>query len=222
MSWIHIWNSAGAGSLAAVWTKDFDKAFESISKTDLLWVKDMSSKRFAEFVMGRYCARIAIRSLGGEHAQLNRLSDGSVEWPAEWIGSISHSQGVAVALVGSRNLVQAIGVDIEPLKPLPREVAQAFTDDRFIGRASKLHGPRLRVGFSAREAAFKALSTIGYRIPILAMKATIWTDGPDDGHFVIEASEWNLTGVEGKWCILDRMFHMASVVIPASSKNIMH
>ncbi|WP_418908738.1 4'-phosphopantetheinyl transferase family protein [Glutamicibacter endophyticus] len=189
---------------------------------DILGIHSMSQKRSEEFLMGRYCARTAISALGGSHAQLNRKSDGAVEWPSAWTGSISHSQGVAIAQVGRRELIRAIGIDIEPVAPLPIEIARAFACDQFIGATSKKLAAGTRVGFSAREAAYKALSALGHQVSILSMQAIVWADAPDFGRFAIDSPEAKVYGLQGQWWVLDEAFLVTSVVIPMASDNQFH
>ncbi|WP_198318393.1 hypothetical protein [Arthrobacter sp. YN] len=168
--------------------------------------------------MGRLCARTSIAALGGSHVELGRLPNGAVDWPAGWTGSISHSRGVAVACVGSSTRVRAIGVDVEPNAPLPRETSRAVAHDCFIGRAAGLQASGSRVGFSARESAFKALSAIGRAMPILSMTVTVAMETTQHGLFTVHLNDDTNVPLQGRWHVVNSMV-MTTVIIGAGEHN---
>jgi enterobactin synthetase component D len=74
----------------------------------------MSPKRRGEFVAGRRCAARALADAGGPLAGcLARGADRLPVWPRGWLGSISHSAGWAVAVVGEAAHYRALGIDIQ-------------------------------------------------------------------------------------------------------------
>lgn len=205
---------SSTGILALSWTQYSTFALESASAADHAATERMLPRRSAEFTIGRLCARTAIRALGGGHEELGRLPNGAVDWPRGWTGSITHSQGVAIACVGRTTLIRGIGVDIEPNVPLPAESALALAQDRFVGTAAGLQDQGSRLGFSAREAAFKALSAIGRSVPILAMTVTVWMDTQRAGRFVVELPGDSDEQLEGRWWVLAGTFVMTAAIIP--------
>ncbi|MBL3585607.1 4'-phosphopantetheinyl transferase superfamily protein [Rhodovulum sulfidophilum] len=117
------------------------------------------ARRAAEFRAGRLAAAAASASLTGMPCLAGRGADGAPLWPVGLAGSISHSGGQALALVGPSARRAGLGVDIEgPLSPrvaaeiapvalTPEERACFGTDPVWVGLI-----------FSAKESLFKALS----------------------------------------------------------------
>ena len=68
------------------------------------------AKRKAEYIAGRHCAMAAMKAAGLEAVPPGYNSDRSPQWPGSVQGSISHSDGVAIAAVSTRHY---IGIDLE-------------------------------------------------------------------------------------------------------------
>lgn len=204
------------GKLALSWTQGLGSGIANATAADRVVMQGMSPRRAAEFSTGRLCARTALAALGGgDHGELRRLPNGAVDWPAGWTGSITHSRDVAVACVGSTTLFRGVGVDVEPDAPMPRESSFAVARDKFIGPAARLLASGSRVGFSARESTFKALSAIGHNVPILTMVVTVWMQTPERGRFAVEIEDATRGMVEGRWLLLTDSMLMTTVIIPA-------
>ena len=92
-------------------------------------------KRQEEFIGGRFCALQALRQAGWGASELYKIgvgTDGAPLWPQGWIGSITHSQGLASAAVGRISEVRGIGIDSESVMS--------------AGSASEVRGRILTVG----------------------------------------------------------------------------
>ncbi|MDB5969253.1 MAG: hypothetical protein JWQ90_1703 [Hydrocarboniphaga sp.] len=111
----------------------------------------------------RELARIAMRELGAGPVGIGRRDDGSPEWPAGWVGSLAHDPQWSVALLASSSRYAALGVDVEPLLPLPEDAARLV-----IGRKERAHLEQLpdsyarwsRALFGAKECVHKALNPL--------------------------------------------------------------
>ncbi|WP_329558138.1 4'-phosphopantetheinyl transferase superfamily protein [Streptomyces uncialis] len=118
-------------------------------------------RRRREFTTGRWCARQALARLGLPQAPLLAGPRGEPLWPEGVVGSISHCAGYRVAAVASSADLLALGVDAEPVGPLPEGVLDAVT---VAGERAALDGCRRmspgvcwdRVLFSAKESVYKA------------------------------------------------------------------
>ncbi len=127
---------------------------------------DISSavpSRQAEFIAGRYCAAKSLMAHGGiNNLVVLREKDRSPKWPANTLGSISHTGKLAVALTGHTNNTKAIGIDIEGIMKVKQ--AEKISDIVFSGQQPF----DLNLGFelqttllfSAKETLFKALYPI--------------------------------------------------------------
>lgn len=113
------------------------------------------SKRLAEFVAGRYCAKQALSELG-ENSVPGYGRNREPTWPRGSWGSISHSNGVALAMVSKQH---SIGLDIECIVD-PKLVAD-ISDMILTTRERTLFKQQLTCElftliFSLKESFYKA------------------------------------------------------------------
>lgn len=119
-------------------------------------------KRKIAYLAGRYCAQQALRGLGVADKQVYRADDGSPVWPEGIIGSITHTDTYAAAVVGRREAVEAMGIDSErilnpdALKAVQSLVVQARERELIQSRTLPDEVSYALV-FSAKESVFKAL-----------------------------------------------------------------
>lgn len=124
--------------------------------TEAAAVRNAVGQRRAEFAAGRAAARAALGALGARPAAIPMGADRAPRWPWGLAGSITHADGLALAVVG--HLPRVFGLDAEPDLPLPPEllplVFPARAEQRLL---AGLPDPlRLaRAGFAAKEAAYK-------------------------------------------------------------------
>ena len=115
----------------------------------------VGSKRYSEFLIGRQAAK---RALGGEYF-IGKAQTGEPIWPDGLIGSISHTEGLAVAAVGSSEKFQAIGIDLENIdRKINIDISKRICSDsekQWLDTKEDL----LKV-FSSKEAIYKALFPI--------------------------------------------------------------
>lgn len=117
----------------------------------------MGERRRADFLAGRLAARRALASLGVAVGPV--LADrGRPRFPPPAIGSIAHSCGVAVALVGRRCAVGGVGVDVELGRISLRAARRICTPEELAWALAPNYDPaRATALFSAKESAYKAL-----------------------------------------------------------------
>ena len=115
------------------------------------------------FSSGRHCARELLKSLGSSPVALPRACDGSIIWPAGYIGSVSHTNEWAVAGVAVQGLSDAIslGMDLETVKPIGEAVlkhisTQRERDELSQSTAQTWHATAL---FGLKESVYKCLRT---------------------------------------------------------------
>jgi 4'-phosphopantetheinyl transferase EntD len=113
--------------------------------------------RRAEFVTGRRLAREALGRLGCLAASLPPDSARMPQWPTGFVGTISHSNQLCIALVGRAHNLLGIGIDVEEIEPMPLGLASMICrpDEADMSSVSgALDSTLLR--FVAKEAFFKA------------------------------------------------------------------
>jgi enterobactin synthetase component D len=119
------------------------------------------TKRQVEFVAGRVCAARAMRRLRGECHPVAIRPDRTPDWPEGLVGSISHTDGLALAGVAEARHWRSLGLDVEQemSMELLAEVGSMVLDE-----AEWRHRPAgwretafATLAFSAKEALYKAL-----------------------------------------------------------------
>ena len=117
--------------------------------------------RQAEFAAGRAAARAALRGLGLVPFAIPMGADRAPVWPSGVVGSITHHGGQCLAVVARRMSFGGLGIDLEPLDPLPGElIPEILTPDEVRWLAEQpadQRGMLARIVFSAKESTYKAL-----------------------------------------------------------------
>jgi enterobactin synthetase component D / holo-[acyl-carrier protein] synthase len=133
---------------------------DSLHKLPLV-LEHASTKRKREFVAGRKAARQALYEAGcRDPGPLGIGPDRLPVWPEKWKGSISHTDGIAVAAVSRNTSCYALGIDIECMirsevvQKIHREVV--YTGELELLRDYDLTA-RMTLIFSAKESLYKAL-----------------------------------------------------------------
>lgn len=139
---------------------DVRVAFETVSDASELFDTEKTAvaraipKRQAEFAAGRRAARAALAQLDQAAVAIPAGADRAPLWPNGLVGSITHDQGFALAVVAHARSVRAVGVDLTQAQDLPGTTRNAILKS---AQEQKLHGLEARAVFSAKECIFKAL-----------------------------------------------------------------
>jgi|SRR5690606_11759205 len=118
-------------------------------------------KRKREFRAGRHAAHALFKRLGIDHPDLLKGAQREPAWPAGWVGSISHTDGLcAVALVDTGH-AQGIGLDVELATPLNPELRELICRPEELAQINALRQqigagwPLEKLVFSAKECIHK-------------------------------------------------------------------
>ena len=127
--------------------------------------KTFSDIRRKTFLLGRAAARSAMADIGVAPVSLPRAPSGAPLWPNGYIGSITHSETIAIAVIARRGRLAGIGVDVEDGdRALPPGVFDRILtpEERngSIGAAGRASASVARRVFCAKEAAFKAYANL--------------------------------------------------------------
>ena len=121
------------------------------------------AKRQSEFLAGRLCARQALQQLTGAPTVPAVGGDRAPCWPSGVVGSISHGDGWAGAVVGRQADWRGLGLDLERLlSPARAQRLQAsILTPAELQRLAQLpveqQAWRVSLTFSLKESLFKAL-----------------------------------------------------------------
>jgi 4'-phosphopantetheinyl transferase EntD len=178
-------------------------------------------KRKKEFRAGRHSAHSALSQLQAPWHPLLRGEKRQPLWPSGFLGSITHCRGSCVAVCAKSEDLAGVGIDVEPLEPLPKGVDRYIhtaKDDETISANSAL--PE-RLIFSAKESIYKCyfplieqfmeFQSVSLEIDSINMTFQ-FTPSPDSsipfpkalkfhGRYLIDSGHL-YTG-----CFLTRMFH---------------
>ncbi|MET7140980.1 4'-phosphopantetheinyl transferase superfamily protein [Xanthomonas sp. PPL139] len=127
-------------------------------------------KRQAEYLAGRRAALAALRAAGSAATDLPIGDDRAPVWPAGFLGSLSHTDGLAVAIALPASAgAHGIGLDVERVVAADqleaiRSVALDASDCAALAGLARARGwpYALTLGFSAKESFYKAAAaTVG-------------------------------------------------------------
>ena len=159
------WPLPQALSGVSLMSTRFDPALldlEDFSRWEIPAQKGVS-KRQAEFLAGRLCAREALRGLTGIAFVPPVGEDRAPQWPRGIVGSITHGGGWAGVVVGSSQQWSGLGLDIERI--LAPERADRLAAEILTPRELEIYFPLnenkraelVTRTFSFKESLFKAL-----------------------------------------------------------------
>jgi enterobactin synthetase component D len=127
--------------------------------------------RRAEYLAGRWCARSALGRAGLHPPAAPAIGpERAPEWPAGYVGAISHSQGEAWAVVAQDTLLRGIGIDLEraleataarELEPVLRAPGEELPEVAGNGGEAWSAAQRLALLFSAKESLYKCVAPLG-------------------------------------------------------------
>jgi 4'-phosphopantetheinyl transferase EntD len=182
-------------------------------------------KRRREFTTARGCARTALASLGVAPAPILAGERGAPQWPAGFVGSITHCAGYRAAAVARVADMVTIGLDAEPDQVLPDGVLGAISlpgeRARLCHLAAAAPGTCWdRLLFSAKESVYKAWFPLTRRW--LGFEDADITVNPADGTFearllvaVPAVNGSPLAGFTGRWLASDGLILTAIATRPS-------
>ncbi|MCZ0964478.1 4'-phosphopantetheinyl transferase superfamily protein [Paracoccus sp. EF6] len=124
--------------------------------------RNWGERRRNSFAAGRLAAAKALTAVGYRgRTILGITSDGLPAWPPGWMGSISHAETVATAVVvpAQSTEVSVLGIDLERIiaPGTAAEIATAIMPEALPGASGLTLAEEITRVFSAKEALYKAL-----------------------------------------------------------------
>ncbi|HUB89270.1 MAG TPA: 4'-phosphopantetheinyl transferase superfamily protein [Dyella sp.] len=152
-------------------------------------------KRQAEFLAGRLAARAALAACGAPDAELAIGSARQPVWPRGYLGSISHTGNLAVAIALPSSQLRGIGIDLEHVvSPATLHALRTTVVDdderKRLTEAALVQGwpVVLTAVFSAKESFFKAsFATVGRLFDFHAVRVLRFDT--DNGDIEVEVVE---------------------------------
>ena len=136
---------------------------EKLYPEELAHVSRAVKKRQNEYAAGRHFARLALASLGYPTIAIRTGSSRQPLWPDGVIGSIGHSDELALAVVSAKGqTLDAVGVDLEGGRA-STELLQFVLTERELRRLD-IRAADAEISatliFSAKESVFKAINPL--------------------------------------------------------------
>lgn len=133
-----------------------------VSPAEEVLVERAVDKRKREFRAGRNAAHSLFSQLGIHHPDLLKATQREPAWPAGWVGSISHTQGICVVVLASTRHAASVGLDVEQATPLNPDLREMICRPEELAQINRLraeHGAAPayeKLIFSAKESVHKA------------------------------------------------------------------
>ena len=175
-----------------------------------------SPGRHAEFVAGRNCLKETIKKISSTEAIIGRTEHGRPVLPDGLIGSISHKYPYVVALVGLKEDILSLGIDIERIDKWNKDTASVFSMSKDFSHFDNLNLPfhiYSSILFSIKESAFKALKAISESDDITLKGISPSITSVNDGiyQFTFSWAAYQCTGrsmlVGKKWVVATAWVH---------------
>ncbi|MFD1261232.1 4'-phosphopantetheinyl transferase family protein [Entomomonas asaccharolytica] len=185
-----------------------DTAFKQHNIEQPAVLVSAAKKRNTEYLIGRLCAREALKNLNITGYPLTN-ADKSPQWPSLSCGSITHSHHTAAAIVALKTHWQSLGLDIEYLISEQRSKKLLATivnqnEQKLIDNDISLF---TTLAFSMKESLYKALYPITLkRFYFKHAEIIDWnTRGEVTLKLLIDLSDkWQKgTLITGQYCVKD-------------------
>jgi 4'-phosphopantetheinyl transferase EntD len=119
----------------------------------------MTQQRLLQFSHGRLCARAALTLLGIPSQAIPVGRHREPQWPQDVVGSITHAEHRAAAVVGAIADFAGLGIDLETATPLDDDITPSVCTDIELDYVRSGDAPPAagKLIFSIKESIFKCL-----------------------------------------------------------------
>ena len=130
-----------------------------LTELELSSISHCANKRIDDFTRGRACAHRGLIELGIHPYSVLAGEKREPLWPAEIIGSITHTTGFAAAVVARRSEVEALGIDCEIIASVDADLWERICTPTERARLEQLPQAQAQrqaaLIFAAKEAFYK-------------------------------------------------------------------
>jgi 4'-phosphopantetheinyl transferase EntD len=130
-----------------------------LTELELNSISHCANKRIDDFTRGRACAHRGLSELGIDNFSVLAGEKREPLWPAEIIGSITHTTGFAAAVVARHSEVEALGIDCEIIASVDADLWERICTPTERARLEQLPQAQAQrqaaLIFAAKEAFYK-------------------------------------------------------------------
>jgi 4'-phosphopantetheinyl transferase EntD len=186
------------------------RAVGELSEEERRFVTDAVESRRREFAIGRACARRALAALGYPPVSLPVGSHRQPLWPADVVGSITHSGRLCAASVARRAELAGLGIDAEQVDAVTPELISLIESNDSIVRALTARNLPLSLLFSGKEAAFKAwFPRAGFYLDFRDVELVV----TGDESFSVRSARADLSFIRGRYAICDDLVLTSAIAL---------
>jgi 4'-phosphopantetheinyl transferase EntD len=156
-------------------------------------IRHCAERRIIDFCSGRVCARRALAEYGVNGFDLLSAEDRQPLWPSGLVGSITHTDGFAAAVVAEQRVVAGLGIDVERIGAVHSELWPPICTAPELDRLRALSvEEQLLAGaltFVAKEAFFKCqypLASERFGFDEVELESATWSQS--EGEFGLRVS----------------------------------
>lgn len=136
--------------------------FACLHPAEAAYARSLLPSRGRASAAARAAAREILDGVGVKDQPILPGPTGAPVWPSGFLGSLAHDDEFAVAAVARDTVVSALGIDVEPAEPLPRDMIDLVASPAERQRLSA-HPLWFKALFCAKEAVYKAHQALGAR-----------------------------------------------------------
>ena len=130
--------------------------YDALHPSEARQIAGASQLRIQDFSAGRHCARRALAHLGFSNYPLMINEDRTPNWPSGVVGSISHTEGFAAAVVAQDKTCRSVGIDVEKLGRITQDLWSQICSEKEMNWLAAIREPEAAalaasVIFSAKE-----------------------------------------------------------------------
>ncbi|MCF4123374.1 4'-phosphopantetheinyl transferase superfamily protein [Antribacter sp. KLBMP9083] len=134
---------------------------ETLHPSEAAYLARAVESRRQQFTSVRACARTVLAQMGINRPPMVPGMAGRPPWPPGVVGSMTHTDGFCAAAASSSLDARSIGIDAEPIEPLPDGVLALVALPSELTHLRVLAAGRVstawdRLLFSAKESVYKA------------------------------------------------------------------
>jgi 4'-phosphopantetheinyl transferase EntD len=130
-----------------------------LTEAELSFISHCAQKRIDDFTRGRACAHRGMNELGVAPVSLLAGEKRDPLWPADIVGSITHTTGFAAAVVARRTEIEALGIDCEVVESVGEDLWERICTPGEQERLAQLPQAEAQqqaaLIFAAKEAFYK-------------------------------------------------------------------
>lgn len=177
--------------------------------------------RKSEFGDARWCAHRALEELGlPDTGAILKGEKGMPLWPEGYTGSLTHTDGLRIAVVAPTDQLRAVGIDAEPAEPLPEGVLDQIArgaERHWVDKqkaAGNIWADRLL--FCVKEATYKSWFPMTLRwIGFEDAEVEISDDGTFIAYLLVRPTP--VPYIRGRWVVRGGYVY-ASTFVPAQQR----